>query len=112
MPRFPVPFVKRRSTLNPDELHDASVAASGQSSFRVLDRSEVEARRSSDGAAGSRRLSRPMTAVPLQTYPRSKEQQPQQQQPQHQHQPTRTMLSDVSDEDNMFAGLKPNRYVP
>ena len=96
MPRFPVPFGKRRSTLNPDELQNGSVA---EPSFRVLDRSEVAAGKSFD--AGSRRLSRPLTAMPLQDYPR----------PEQHQQPTRTMSSEASDEDNMFAGLKPNRYV-
>lgn len=97
MPRFPVPFGKRRSTVNPDDFHDDQVAAAAAPSFRVLDR--TEAATPGKSFDGGHRLSRlppapSPTMVPLQDYPQ-----------------TRTMTSEWAEEDNMFAGLKTNRYV-
>lgn len=82
MPRFSVAFTRRKSTA--DALDNAT--ATGPS-FRVLDRSEVVGSKAFDGGV---KLATTTTTHAL-------------------HRPTR---SDVTVEDNIFADLKPNRYVP
>jgi hypothetical protein len=84
MPRFPVNFGKRKSTA--DNLENASPIT--EPSFRVLDRAEVTGGKSFDG--GARLGGRPLVGAP------------------------RPLISDAAsmDDDNIFAGLKTNRYAP
>lgn len=81
MPRFSVAFTRRKSAA--DTLDNAAVTGS---SFRVLDRSEVAGAKTFDGGV---KLATTTTTRGL-------------------HRPTR---SDATVDDNIFAGLKPNRYV-
>lgn len=75
MPRFPVNF-RRKSQVTED--HDAPV----ESSFRVLERTEVGAGKSFDGGA---RLMKATGGIP------------------------KTTLSEITTEDNIFAHMKSNR---
>jgi len=77
MPRFSVPFGRRKS--GADNLENVAPA---ESSFRVLERSEVVPGKSFDGG------------VPVAQRPQAKR-----------------SGSDVTVDDNIFAGLKSNRYV-
>lgn len=90
MPRFSVAFGRRRSTVNSDEFLQNGPVATGdqqqqQSSFRVLERTEVGGNKSFDG--GLRLLQATTTAIPPKQH------------------------YDLSLEDNMFADSKNNRYV-
>jgi hypothetical protein len=81
MPRFPVAFGRRRSTVTPDDFQNGQIAAP---SFRVLERSEVVGGKSFDGGV---RLARASHSFP----------QP--------------VVHEIAMEENMFADLKTNRYV-
>lgn len=85
MPRFSVAFGRRKSTA--DELQNAEVAP--EPSFRVLERVDVTSGKSFDGGA---RLARATTTATVFA------------------QPNLLQTPDEA-EDNMFAGLKVNRYV-
>lgn len=90
MPRFSVAFGRRRSTVNSEEFLQNGPVTTGdqqqqQSSFRVLERTEVGGNKSFDG--GHRLLKAATTAIPPKHY------------------------NDLSLEDNMFADVKNNRYV-
>jgi hypothetical protein len=92
MPRFPVAFGKRRSAAH-ENVADAPT-------FRVLERTEVMAGAGGgsggSGGSGARSLDAGSTmGRPLTSTPR-----------------TQAQPDMVSAEDNMFAGLKINRYVP
>ena len=79
MPRFSVPFGRRKSGAD-----NFDNVAPTESSFRVLERTEVVTGKSFEGGA-------PM--------------------PQRPHGGSKRSGSDVTVEDNIFAGLKSNRYV-
>jgi hypothetical protein len=83
MPRFSVPFGRRKSTA--DNLENASPIA--EPSFRVLERSEVTPGKSFDGGA---RLGTRTHTVPI---------------------VPKTSGSDMIVDDNIFADLKSNRCV-
>jgi len=83
MPRFPVAFGRRKSTA--DNLENAPV----EPSFRVLDRSEVSVPGGGKPFDGGARLAAARTHT-LPNLPNPKR---------------------VDLEDNIFADLKPNRYV-
>ncbi|KAF0318707.1 hypothetical protein RB213_011182 [Colletotrichum asianum] len=88
MPRFSVAFGRRRSTVNSEEFLQHGPVTTGdqqqqQSSFRVLERTEVGGNKSFDG--GHRLLKAATTAIPPKHY------------------------NDLSLEDNMFADVKNNR---
>lgn len=83
MPRFPVAFNRRKSTA--DNLDNATVAGP---SFRVLDRSEVvSGSKNFDATPSARR------AVKSQSVPN-------------------TLMVVEPEEDNIFANINVNRYVP
>ncbi|KAL0936600.1 uncharacterized protein CTRU02_208815 [Colletotrichum truncatum] len=87
MPRFSVAFGRRRSTVTSEDFQNGAVAMGDQqqqSSFRVLERTEVGGNKSFDG--GHRLLKAATTAIP----------------PKHNY-------TDLSTEDNMFADVKNNR---
>ena len=62
MPRFPVAFGRRRSTVTDDF---QNVPVTEGSSFRVLERSEVATGKSFEGGAKGSRLSRAPNSFPL-----------------------------------------------
>ena len=82
MGKFPVTFGKRKSAANKDDT-DGQV-----SSFRVLERTEVTGVKSFDGGAAQLR---PFSTTTVRPY---------------------SHVDMVADEDNMFANLRVNRYVP
>jgi hypothetical protein len=86
MPRFSVGFNRRRSAATADDLQNVQMTAPEQSSFRVIERTDLPSGKTFDGGA---RLAR----AAGHTLPRPN-----------------TMV-DLSAEDNMFADLKGNRYV-
>lgn len=84
MPRFPVAFNRRKSTA--DNLDNVSV---GGPSFRVLDRSEI--------GSGTKNFDAPNPNARLAVKSQSM--------------PNTLMVADPED-DNIFANLNVNRYVP
>ncbi|KFA48388.1 hypothetical protein S40293_00337 [Stachybotrys chartarum IBT 40293] len=84
MPRFSVGFNRRRSAATADDLQNVQMTAPEQSSFRVIERTDLPSGKTFDGGA---RLAR----AAGHTLPRPN-----------------TMV-DLSAEDNMFADLKGNR---
>ncbi|KAH7326607.1 hypothetical protein B0I35DRAFT_139664 [Stachybotrys elegans] len=84
MPRFSVAFSRRKSAATAEDFENVQVNAPESSSFRVIERSEVNGGKSFDGGI---RLAR-ATGHPL---------------------PRPNTMVDLSMEDNMFADLKGNR---
>jgi hypothetical protein len=84
MPRFSVAFSRRKSAATAEEFQNAQVAAPEQSSFRVIERTELPGGKSFDGGA---RLAR-ASGTPL---------------------PRPNTMVDLSMDDNIFADMKGNR---
>jgi hypothetical protein len=84
MPRFSVAFSRRKSAATAEDFQDAQINTPEQSSFRVIERSELTNGKSFDGGA---RLAR-ASGAPL---------------------PRPNTMVDLSMDDNIFADVKGNR---